>query len=225
MTRRILFLLLWVGFLSYGFFIAPPDDPNTSDLIQKLSALETEGINPIVVSLFNLMGILPFMYTPLLLIDGKEQKLLAWPFALFSFAVGAFSILPYLAFREPKTELSSPYNWFLKAINSRVFSVLTVIGFFLLFTSGLMAGNWNEFVSLWQNSRFIHVMSLDFCMLILLFPALLKDDLTRRGVSDSKFFQTLIWIPLLGSLTYLVSRPPLKEDSAIALQGEASQAS
>ena len=225
MTRRILFLLLWVGFLAYGFFLAPPDDPNTSDLIEKLSALETEGINPIVVSLFNLMGVLPFMYTPLLLIDGKEQRLLAWPFSIFSFAVGAFAILPYLAFSEPKTELTSSYNWFLKAINSRVFSVLTVIGFFLIFTTGLMEGDWNEFVSLWQNSRFIHVMSLDFCMLILLFPALLKDDLTRRGVSDSKFFQTLIWIPLLGSMTYFVTRPPLKEDSAIALSGEPSQAS
>ncbi len=225
MTRKILFLLLWLGFLAYGFFLAPPDDPNTADLIEKLSALEIEGINPIIVSLFNLMGVLPLMYAPLLLIDGKEQRLLAWPFALFSFAVGAFAILPYLAFREPKTELTSSYNWFLKAINSRVFIVLTVIGFFLLFTTGLTEGNWNDFVIQWQNSRFIHVMSLDFCALILLFPVLLKEDLIRRGVSESKFFQTLIWIPLLGSLTYLISRPSLKENSAIALSGEPSQAS
>lgn len=209
MTKTIFFLLLWLGFLSYGFILAPPDDPNNADLIEKLASLETEEINPIIVSLFNLMGILPLMYAPLLLIDGKEQRLLAWPFILLSFAVGAFALLPYLAFREPKTEFSYSYNWLLRGLNSRSFGVLTVGAFLLILIPGVTTGNWSDFFVQWQNNRFIHVMSLDFCLLILLFPVLLREDLARRGVNDSRFFQTLIWIPLLGSFLYFVVRPPL----------------
>lgn len=209
MIRRLLFLFLWLGFLSYGFFLAPPDDPNNAELIEKLISLEVEGINPIIISLFNLMGILPLMYAPLLLIDGKEQKLLAWPFSILSFAVGAFAILPYLAFRDEKTEFSQNYNWLLRGLNSRSFGILVVGVFFLILIPGVSTGNWSDFIIQWQNNRFINVMSLDFCCLILLFPVLLKEDLIRRGANHSRFFNIIIWIPLLGSLMYLITRPPL----------------
>lgn len=212
MLKTIGFLLLWIGFLSYGFLFAPPEDPNTFKLIEKLSAFEIEDINPIIVSVFNLMGILPFMYAPLLLLDGKDQKLWAWPFTILSFGIGAFAILPYLAFRKPNPEFSGQINWFLKGINSRIFGTLLSLTFLAIFLPGVITGNWNEFITQWQTNRFIHVMSLDFCLLILLFPALLKDDLVRRDISDSKFFQTLIWIPLLGPLTYFCIRPPFGEE-------------
>ena len=209
MTQKIGFILLWLGFISYGFIFAPPEDPNTFDLIQKLSAMETEGINPLIVSLFNLMGILPLMYAPLLLIDGKGQKLVAFPFVILSFAVGAFALLPYFAFRQPEPDFRRQKSWLLKLLDSRVFGVLIAGLFLLLFITGLRTGNWNDFILQWQNSRFIHVMSLDFCLLVLLFPVILRDDLKRRKIDDSRFFQTIIWIPILGTLTYFCVRPPL----------------
>lgn len=213
MTQKIGFILLWLGFISYGFIFAPPEDPNTFNLIQKLSAFEIEGINPLIVSLFNLMGVLPLMYAPLLLIDGKGQKLVAFPFVILSFAVGAFALLPYFAFREPQLEFKGEKSWLLKVLDSRVFGILITGLFLLLFISGLQTGNWNDFVLQWQNSRFIHVMSLDFCMLVLLFPAILRDDLKRRKIADSRFFQTLIWLPILGTLTYFCVRPALHATS------------
>jgi len=168
MLKTIGFLLLWIGFLAYGFLFGPPEDPNTFKLIEKLSAFEIEGINPIIVSVFNLMGILPFMYAPLLLLDGKDQNLWAWPFALLSFGVGAFAILPYLAFRKPNPQFCGQINWFIKGINSRIFGTLLSLTFLGIFLPGVITGNWNDFIAQWQNSRFIHVMSLDFCLLILL---------------------------------------------------------
>jgi hypothetical protein len=225
MTQKIGFLLTWLAFIGYAFLLAPPEDPNTSEIIQKLSAMETEGINPLIVSLFNLMGILPLMYAPLLLIDGRGQKLVASPFVILSFGVGAFALLPYFAFRQPQIEFSGTKSWLLKILDSRVFSILLVTAFLLILIPGLRTGNWNDFFLQWQNSRFIHVMSLDFCLLVLLFPAILQTDLQRRGVGHSRFFQTIIWIPLIGTLIYFVTRPSLPQSEAGEVSGETSQVS
>lgn len=210
MIKKIAFSLIWLGFISYAFLLAPPNDPNTSQLIERLINFELEEINPLIVAIFNLMGILPLMYAPLLLIDGKGQKLPAWIFMVLSFGVGAFAVLPYLAFRKPELNHWEK-TWSLKLLDFRLINISLVILFLVIFISGVIEGNWNNFFMQWQNSRFIHVMSLDFCLLILLFPALLLDDLTRRKIDDSLFFKTIIWIPLIGTFLYLCLRPSLPE--------------
>lgn len=210
MIKRIAFSIIWLGFISYAFLLAPPNNANTSELIEKLINFELEGINPLIVAIFNLMGVLPLIYAPLLIIDGNGQKLPAWIFTFLSFGVGAFAILPYLAFREPDFSQEQT-NWFIKILDFRLINLLLVILFVVIFTSGIIEGDWNEFVVQWQNSRFIHVMSLDFCLLILLFPALLLDDLGRRQINHSLFFKTIIWIPLIGTFLYLCLRPSLPE--------------
>ena len=53
-------------------------------------------------------------------------------------------------------------------------------------------------------------MSLDFCLLCLLFPALLGDDMARRSWNP-QFFWLIALIPLFGPLIYLSVRPPLQE--------------
>jgi hypothetical protein len=68
----------------------------------------------------------------------------------------------------------------------------------------------------WQSNRFIHVMSLDFCLLCLLFPALLRDDMARRGLKNPQLFWLTALIPLFGPLIYLCVRPPLADQSAAA---------
>lgn len=80
MIRKIAFWLLWVGFIAYAFLLAPPNQPGTPELIKNLSTGQWEGINPLVVSLFNIMGVWPMIYSCLLFIDGT-QKIPAWPFA------------------------------------------------------------------------------------------------------------------------------------------------
>jgi hypothetical protein len=215
MAVKIGFALLWLAFLLYAFLLAPPQDPNTFNLIQDLSLFKTEGINPIIVSLFNLMGILPFMYLPLLLVDGKGQKLPAWLFAAVTFGVGAFAILPYLALREPPVRFPGGKNWLLKILDSRVLGIVLSATFVAVLIGGAIAGDWGDFVEQWLTSRFINVMSLDFCLLVLLFTALLQDDLIRRGVGNSQLLQALLWVPLLGPLLYFCIRPPLPESDSV----------
>ncbi|HEY9848211.1 MAG TPA: DUF2834 domain-containing protein [Leptolyngbyaceae cyanobacterium] len=213
MGRKLAFWLIWIGLASYAFLLAPPNQPDTLTLIKNLSIGNIEGINPIIVSLFYVMGIWPIIYSCLLFIDGKAQKIPAWPFAVCSFGVGAFAILPYLALRETNQEFTGDKNIFLKILDSRWTGILTALATIAIASYGLLAGDWNDFIQQWQTNRFINVMSLDFCMLFLLFPTLLGDDMARREVKNPQILRLLSLIPLFGALLYLCLRPNLLESN------------
>ena len=225
MKRLIGFGLLWLGFIGYAFFFAPPDQPNTLELITKLSTGDWEGINPLIISLFNIMGVWPMIYGAVLFIDGRGQKIPAWIFATLSFGVGAFALLPYLAFRQPNPEFPGAKNWLIKFWDSRILGIALTLGAGFLVFSGITQGDWSDFIQQWQTSRFIHVMSLDFCMLAALFPALLGDDMARRGWQDSRIFWAVSLIPLFGPVLYLCLRPSLPEKEAVSSFSETSVSS
>jgi hypothetical protein len=211
MLRSISIWLVWLSFISYAFFFAPPNQPDTFDLIVDLSTGNWQGINPLIISLFNLMGILPMIYACFLFIDSKGQKIWAWPFAITSFGVGAFALLPYLALRQPNPNWQGEKNLLLKILDSPVTGIALTVGTIVLLVFGLFYGNWADFIQQWQTSRFIHVMSLDFCILCLFFPVLLKDDLARRGIKENWVFWTISFLPLWGTLVYICLRPSLPE--------------
>jgi len=211
MNRKIGFGLLWAGFLTYAFLLAPPNQPNTPELLKNLSIGQLEGINPLITALFYILGIVPLAYACLMLIDGRGQKIKAWPFVTTSFGVGAFALLPYLALREPHPSFPGKKDILLKILDSRWMGAFLTLGTSILLAYGLMGGNWADFVQQWQTSRFVHVMTLDFCLLCLLFPALLGDDMAKRGINNSKLFWAVSLVPLFGILVYLCLRPPLQE--------------
>lgn len=208
MQRKIIFGGIWLGFLLYATFFAPPDQPQTLELIKNLSTGNLTGINPFIISLFNLMGIWPIIYTCILFADGRGQKIRAGIFVALSYAVGAFAILPYLALRQPNREFTGEKNLLIKIFDSRLLGIfLTLVSGFLVFW-GIKNGDWGNFLQQWQTSKFIHVMSLDFCMLSLLFPTLVGDDMARRGMNN-QLFLFITCIPLFGPLIYLCGRSPL----------------
>ncbi len=218
MSRKIGFIVLWLGFVTYAFFLAPPNQPNTFELIKNLSTGRWDGINPLIISLFNIMGVFPMIYSCLLFIDGRAQKISVAPFAIASFGVGAFAILPYLFLREPNREFPGDKNWLIKILDSRITGILLFISAVILVSYGLINGDWGDFIQQWQTNRFIHVMSLDFCLLCLLFPALLGDDMARRGINNTALFWITALIPLFGSLLYLCVRSPLPDNAQISNQ-------
>lgn len=212
--RQTALWLLWAGFVLYAFLLAPPDQPNQLELIKNLSTGNWEGINPAVVALFNIMGVLPLLYAAVLFLDGRGQKTPAWIFASAAFGVGAFAILPYLALRRSNPTFEGSKSWLLKLLDSRIFGGFVALGAIGLLVYGVTAGDWSNFAQQWQTSRFIHVMSLDFCLLCLLFPILLPDDMARRGLSDRRIFWAVALLPLLGPLAYITLRPPIREERA-----------
>ena len=217
MLGKITFWLVWLGFIAYAFLLAPPDQADALELIKNLSTGNWEGINPLIISLFNLMGIWPIIYSCLLFFDGRNQKIPAWPFASLSFGVGAFALLPYLGLREPNPKFSGKKSLFLKILDSRFTGIAITFGAVVLVLYGLLKGDWGDFILHWQTSRFIHVMSLDFCLLSVLFSALLGDDMVRRNMQNSLLFWVAALIPFFGPLVYLCLRKPLAEvDSKVA---------
>lgn len=218
MVKTIGFLGLWLGFGLYAFFLAPPDSPDTVDLIRRLSTGDWEGINPAIAALFNLMGIWPMVYACVALIDGHQQRLPAWPFVLGSFGLGAFVMLPYLALRQPQPTFTGPKTRLLKLVDARWLGWLLFLASVGLIGYGLVAGDWQAFIEQWQTSRFIHVMSLDFCLLWLVFPALLRDDMARRDWTGAGRFWPIALVPLLGAAIYLALRPPLPDLEASTTQ-------
>jgi hypothetical protein len=149
MLTKIILGLLWLGFGLYAFLLAPPDQPDTVNLIIDLSTGKWQDINPLIIALFNLMGVWPIIYTSLLIIDGRDQKIIAWPFAFASFAVGAFAILPYLTLRQPNSNFTGKKNLVIKLLDSPWLGVIALITAAILIAYGLINGNWSDF---WHQS-------------------------------------------------------------------------
>lgn len=206
---RIGFAILWLSFVIYAFAFAPPSQPDTFELITQLSSGQWEGINPTIVALFNLMGIWPMIYACLALIDGADQNIPAWPFVVSSFAVGAFALLPYLALRQPHTTFTGSKSTLLNLVDSPWVGRLLAAGSIALLGYGLLEGDWSNFIAQWQTSRFINVMSLDFCVLCAIVAPLLKDDMAKRKINSPILFGIATLVPLLGIVFYLSVRPPL----------------
>jgi hypothetical protein len=215
MLNKVVFGSIWLAFSGYAFWLAPPDSADSLQLIINLSTGKWDGINPLIVALFNLMGILPMVYACLILIDGKTQQISAGIFSAASFAVGAFAILPYLALRTPDSTHPSDSKierrGLIKLVDSRWLGVVLSIGTIVLLSYGITQGNWSDFVQQWYSSRFIHVMSLDFCLLTLLLPTLINDDIERRNFSNHQLVKALSFVPLFGGLIYLCIRPNLPD--------------
>ncbi|MGD1939862.1 MAG: hypothetical protein ACFB0G_00985 [Leptolyngbyaceae cyanobacterium] len=57
MLRCAFLAIVWLVFVVYAFRFAPPDQPDTAQLIRQLSTGEWQELNPAVVALFNLMGL------------------------------------------------------------------------------------------------------------------------------------------------------------------------
>lgn len=211
MKRKIALWSLWAGFILYILLLAPPVQASTIILLQNLFTGHWLEINPIIFSLFSLVGIWILIYTSLMLIDGRMQKIAAWPFLLASIITGVIGLIPYLGLRESNQEFSGKKDILLKVFDSRWTGFILTLSTLVLLIYGLTMGDWQDFIVQFQTSRFINGMSLAFCLFCLLFPTLLGDDIIRRGVENKPILQLVRFTPLLGALFYLCWRPPLWE--------------
>ncbi len=217
MTRKIALWSLWAGFLTYLVFLAPPLHlEDTVILLKNILTLNWTEVNPIILSLFALIGICLFIYSGVLFIDGRMQSTPFWPFVLAAAGSGVLGLIPYLAIREPNQEFSGQKDSFLQLIDSRFFGIalsLTTIG---LFAYAFIFGDWGDYWQQFLSDRFINGMSLAFCLFCLLFPTILGDDMARRGLhNNSQIFWAVALVPLFGPLLYLCLRPSLPENTEI----------
>ncbi len=213
MGRKLVLWLVWFGFIGYVFVFAPPLQPDTFQPVQTLLSGKIPSINPVIISVFSLIGIWLLIYSALIFPDDRMQKLPAWAFILASVGTGIIGLIPYLALRKPNQNFVGRKDAWLELFDSRSTGIILLFSTLILLASALFFGDWSAFLYEFQTNRFIHAMSLAFCIFCLLFPypTLLSDDMARRGLnSNSQLFQIAAWVPLLGPLAYLCLRLPLQ---------------
>jgi len=202
--QRVIFGGLWLGFVVYAFGFAPPDRADTFDLIQRIIQGHTEAINPILVMVFNLMGVLPLIYGCFLIPADHGRKFPAGLIIGLMMGVGAFALLPYLALR-PTDRIAMPkLNWWVRLFGSRWLALALAGGAVFLVAQGI-GGDWTAYFAQWQQERFVHVMTLDFVVLTALLPVLVRYDLARRHSKGKRWFWVSL-VPLAGPLAYLIFR-------------------
>lgn len=210
MTRTNALWLLWIGFIGYVLLLAPPLHLDaTLMLLKNILTLQWAAINPIILSLFSLVGIWLLIYSGLLFFDGRMQRIPFWPFAIASVGSGVLGLLPYLAIREPNQEFLGQKDAFLRFLDSRLYGILLTFSTVVLLVYGFVFGDWGDYVQQFQGDRFINGMSLALCLFYLLFPTVVGDDMARRGWNNPQVLLAVVFVPLLGAVAYLCLRPPL----------------
>ncbi|MUG94964.1 hypothetical protein F7734_22405 [Scytonema sp. UIC 10036] len=214
MNRKIALWSLWAGFIAYVLFLAPPLHlEETLTLLKNIFTLNWSAINPVVLSIFALVGILLLIYSGVLFFDGRMQWIPFWPFALAGVGAGILGILPYLAFREPNQEFAGQKDSFLNFLDSRLFGIVLTLSTLPILGYAFVLGDWTDFWQQFRSDRFINGMSLAVCLFCLLFPTVLGDEMARRRLDNPPLFWTVAFVPLIGSLAYLCLRPPILENN------------
>ncbi|KAF3445285.1 hypothetical protein FNV43_RR14980 [Rhamnella rubrinervis] len=223
-TTSILLFVLWAALMYYVFILAPNQTPSRDMyFLKKLLNLKGDDgfrMNEVLASLWYIMGLWSLMYSMLLLPTGRSSKsnIPVWPFLTLSFGAGAYGLLPYFVLWKPppppveETELS---GWPLNFLESKLTAGISfAAGLGLIIYAGLASADvWKEFYQYFRESRFIHVMSLDFILMSAFAPFWVYNDMTSRKMFDKGSWllplSLVSLVPFLGPALYIVLRPPL----------------
>ncbi|HEY9848209.1 MAG TPA: DUF2834 domain-containing protein [Leptolyngbyaceae cyanobacterium] len=220
MSRRVLLFLIWLIFVIYTIWLAPLDRPDTWPLIQKLLTLQWHQLNAIIPVIFSFMGVWPMIFACLMFFDGRMQKFRSWPYFLGSNGTGVICLLPYLFLRERNQQFSGQKDKLLRILDRRSTGLALLVSTITLFAYAIIAGDWGDYFHQFQTRGFVHLISIDFCLMCVVFPltSLFDDDMARRGIKDSQLFWMVALIPLFGPLIYLCLRPPLPDTNLEIMQ-------
>src|SRR5919199_1882183 len=215
MVRKIALFVIWVGFVAYTIALAPLDQPDTWPVVKNLLTFQLREVNAILVAIFWLMGVWPMIYACLMFVDGRMQHFRVWPYFIGSNGTGVICLLPYLIVRKPNQEFYGKKDKWLRILDRRSTGVFLLVSTIGLLSYAILAGDWGDYIQQFQTRHFVHLISLDFCLMCLIFPltSLFDDDMARRGLNDSRIFWAVALVPLFGPLVYLCLRPPLRETS------------
>lgn len=120
-------------------------------------------------------------------------------------------MLPYLLFRRRNQAFDGEKDALIQVLDRRSTGVALAISAIVLTAYAVTAGDWKDYVQQFRTQPFVHLISLDFCLMCLIFPitSLFDDDMLRRYHYSKRLFWSVALIPLFGPLLYLCLRPPL----------------
>ena len=211
----------WVLLTYYAFNLAPGAGESAAaidlELAKKMITTPFDGQGSVIfASVFNSLGVLPAVYSALLLSGGKQQKIPPLLPCLAMFAGGFFAIGPYLSLRNYATEGvtkatrgrgSGSFESKLTGVLLSVFSLW--LGYYAF--CGDFSDNLKQYTELFWTQRLVHVSTIDAIILSLFVVDPMSEDMERRGFTGppAAVFAAL---PILGPSMYLLARPELPEE-------------
>ncbi len=207
-------LVGWLAFVLYAALAAPPDDASmTRALVVGTFTGDFGKIDASIAAVFSMLGVVPVLASVFVLRDGATRKLPAWPFALSMFVVGAFALLPWLAFRGaggPRAEPRAPgrVRRFLarRLVGAGIFVALTA-----LIAWAIALGRASAYAEAFATVSLVHVMTIDLVVCAGLVMFLLEEARsTIPEAEEPAYARGSRVVPLLGSAmwTALVERSP-----------------
>ncbi|WP_051314624.1 hypothetical protein [Alteribacter aurantiacus] len=207
------FLFVWLGLLAYTFFLAPGVSLGDDPIAQSLISGQFEGVDPLVVTVFSMLGLYPVIFL-MLLIPKDIYRWPAWPFALFSFGLGAFTILPYLAFRkEAVRETTRGPKWVRSVLVNPVTIILALLVAVGLYFTGVNGGSLTAYGEAFMNSHLVSTMTVDLLVILWVTYWLAKYEWRLR-------FSWLAFIPAIGILILLLRRKQLGPEAIVGGEHE-----
>eukprot|EP00752_Nemacystus_decipiens_P014794 g13171.t1 len=221
-ARRALLLAIWLPFTAYAFGPWSPGsvgDPKDFEIITHLYDAAAPP-NAVFVNLFNALGFFPGMMASMLVGGGSFQKgrqpVPALPFVFGAFALGFFSVGPYLALRNylPEREEGEEMSTLEKILTSKVFAV-PIVGLSAYTLVGLISSLTDPaavatFPELFWSSKAAHISTLDFCVLNVAIIDPIREDMRRRGTEPELAKLALFSLPLIGPALWMLVRPPVE---------------
>jgi hypothetical protein len=204
-VTRPAYLLLLLLILAYIILFAPENSPENLSLIQRMYSPGFRTVNPLVFTVFNLMGVWPMVYAVLVLDEAEAQGFTVLPFIVLSFFMGGFIYLIYFSLRTPSL-VQLPKTRLQKKLVKKSNMVLLFLAGAALILYGVLYGDWIDYAAVYGTNSLIHVMTIDFVLVSLLFPILLRDDLRRRGKYSSRNLLLYSIGSIFGALVYLIKR-------------------
>ncbi|ANU14389.1 hypothetical protein B481_2451 [Planococcus halocryophilus Or1] len=191
----MIFLIVWLLLIGYAVFLAPGGE--TDPILSAIFSGDLGAIDPLVLAVFNALGLFPMMFVTLLFLNDR-QKWPAWPFALLSFGIGAFALLPYFAFGNRKTDrrLRTPV-WLVRFLSSRFWLVVLMLFWVINALTLLQGFSLAAYQDAFFSSSLVSVMTVDWFVLwgLSVYSVYHFYPKAKR--------KSLAWIPILGPILVL----------------------
>lgn len=193
----MIFLIIWLLLILYAVYWAPGTGANNPIFPELLNG-NIGDIDPLVLAVFNSLGIFPLVFLTILLLNDR-WRWPAWPFTLLSFGIGAFSLLPYFAFgfRKPEKKLRTP-RWLVRFLRSRFWLIVLIVMWAGNLLTLLQGFSFADYVDYFFAASLVSTMTVDWFVLYGL------SIYTLYRLYPAARYKALAWIPIIGPVIVLL---------------------
>lgn len=200
--RSPAYIALLAIIIVYAALYAPSTNPENTELIQRMY---TTGVNPLIFTVFNLLGVWPMIFAVLVLDEAKSQGFPVYPFILPSFFMGGFVYLIYFALRT-RPKHPQPRTGLQEKIETRGNMVLLGLITWALILYGVVYGDPAAYMQVYNTNGLVQIMSIDFVLFSILATVLIRDDMKRHNRYTNGRFLLYTMTSVIGSTLYLIDR-------------------